>query len=89
MPVLKGAFKTPQLRDIEYKAPYMHDGSLKTLMQVVEHYNRANVTGGTGEVSVYFKPLHLSHQDKLDLVAFIKALSGPRQSVTPPALPKE
>src|SRR5581483_8330702 len=39
----KGAFKTPTLREIEHTAPYMHDGSLKTLEEVVEHYNKGGI----------------------------------------------
>ena len=90
LPALLGAFKTPQLRDAEYKAPYMHDGSLKTLMDVVEHYNKGGQKdggGGVGTLSANVKPLNLSEQEKKDLVAFLEALSGPRQSMTPPALP--
>ncbi len=69
-----GAFKTPTLREIEHTAPYMHDGSLKTLEEVVEHYDK----GGTPNphLSEKMKPLHLTKQEKADLVAFMKALSG-------------
>ncbi|MGQ0636114.1 MAG: cytochrome-c peroxidase [Planctomycetaceae bacterium] len=70
----KGGFKTPTLRDIEHTAPYMHDGSLKTLEEVVAHYNK----GGTKNpwLDERIKPLNLSAQDQQDLVAFLKALSG-------------
>jgi cytochrome c peroxidase len=70
----KGAFKTPTLRDIEHTAPYMHDGSLATLEEVVEHYNK----GGTPNpwLDERMKPLELDDQEKADLVAFLKALSG-------------
>lgn len=81
----RGAFKTPTLRDVEYTAPYFHDGSAKTLMDVVEHYDKG------GEVktnlSPNMKPLNLSQQDKEDLVAFMKALSSPPMKVDFPALP--
>jgi cytochrome c peroxidase len=89
LPVLKGAFKTPQLRDVEYKAPYMHDGSIKTLMDVVEHYNKGGDTPGVGTLSLNIKPLNLTQNEKEDLVAFLKALSGPRQVVNRPILPKD
>ena len=85
--VLKGAFKTPTLREVEFTAPYFHDGSAKTLMDVVEHYSRG------GEVktnlSPNMKPLNLSQAEKEDLVAFLRALSGPFQSVAYPALPQD
>lgn len=69
-----GAFKTPTLREIANTAPYMHDGSLKTLDDVVEFYNK----GGTPNKNLdeKIKPLHLSEQDKKDLVAFLKSLNG-------------
>jgi cytochrome c peroxidase len=81
----KGAFKTPTLRDVEYSAPYFHDGSAKTLMDVVEHYAKG------GEVrtnlSPNIKPLDLTQSEKEDLVAFLKALSSPLPSLIIPALP--
>lgn len=69
-----GAFKTPTVRDVEHSAPYMHDGSLATLEQVVEHYDK----GGTANpaLDTDMKKLNLTAQEKSDLVAFMKALSG-------------
>jgi cytochrome c peroxidase len=61
-----GAFKTPTLREIANTAPYMHDGSLKTLDEVVDYYGHRR----TG------KPLGLGHREKKDLVEFLHALSG-------------
>ena len=87
LPAMLGAFKTPQLRETEVKAPYMHDGSLKTLEEVVEHYNRGGDKGGVGTVSANMRPLNLSQQEKDDLVAFLKALTGPTQHMAAPALP--
>lgn len=70
----KGAFKTPTLRDVARTGPYMHDGSLKTLEDVVEHYNK----GGTKNPWLHpdVRPLNLTPQDKKDLVEFLKALNG-------------
>ena len=70
----KGAFKTPTLREITSTAPYMHDGSEKTLEEVVEFYDK----GGHKNkwLSTKIKPLHLTKQEKQDLVEFLKALSG-------------
>ena len=85
--LMKGAFKTPTLREIEHTAPYFHDGSAKTLMDVVEHYNRG------GEVKTNLSPnmkeLNLSKQEKSDLVAFMKTLSSSPIKVAMPTLPKD
>lgn len=70
----KGAFKTPTLREVANTAPYMHDGSLKTLEEVVEHYNRGGIKNPW--LDERLKPLNLSATEKSDLVAFLKALSG-------------
>jgi cytochrome c peroxidase len=66
----KGSFKTPTLREIARTAPYMHDGSLKTLEEVVEHY----VKGGTPnpQLDEEIFPLKLSDEEKKDLVVFLK-----------------
>lgn len=85
LPSLKGAMKTPTLRDIELTAPYFHDGSAATLMDVVEHYAR----GGDDKrfLSKDVRVLDLSRQDKEDLVAFMRALTGQQQHVALPVLP--
>ncbi len=82
---MKGAFKTPTLRDVELTAPYFHDGSAATLMDVVEHYDR----GGDDKrnLSQDVRPLHLAPQDKQDLVAFMKALTGRMPALALPVLP--
>jgi len=70
----KGAFKVPTLREIEHTGPYMHDGSLKTLEDVVEHYNKGGIKNPW--LDQRLKPLNLTPAEKKDLVAFLKALSG-------------
>ena len=70
----KGAFKTPTLREIEHTAPYMHDGSIATLEEAVEHYNKGGIKNPY--LDQRMKPLNLTEQDKKDLVAFLQALSG-------------
>jgi cytochrome c peroxidase len=70
----KGAFKTPTLREVEHTAPYMHDGSIRTLEEVVEHYDKGGIKNPY--LAEKIKPLHLTAQEKKDLVAFMKALSG-------------
>jgi cytochrome c peroxidase len=69
-----GAFKTPTVRDAEKSAPYMHDGSEKTLEQVVEYYNKGGKKNPYLDIDM--KPLNLTDQEKADLVAFMKALTG-------------
>ena len=77
-----GAFKTPTLRNIAVTAPYMHDGSLATLREVVEHYNNGGVTKAGNPINPFLsggiRPLDLSEQDIDDLVAFMEALTSPR-----------
>ncbi|HED65559.1 MAG TPA: c-type cytochrome [Planctomycetes bacterium] len=82
----KGAFKTPSLRNIVFTAPYMHDGSLATLMDVVRHYDK----GGTKNpwLSDKIFPLELTEQERQDLVRFMEeALTGPVTDVEVPRLP--
>jgi cytochrome c peroxidase len=69
----RARFKVPTLRNIELTAPYMHDGSFKTLNEVVAHYN----TGGQyhKNKSTFIKPLGLSQQEQNDIVAFLKTLT--------------
>ena len=79
-----GVFKTPTLREVEHTAPYMHDGSLKTLEEVVDYYDK----GGTPNRNLdpHIKPRHLTGRQKADLVAFLKALSGSGwQNIVAPA----
>ncbi|MEC4747088.1 cytochrome c peroxidase [Methylomicrobium sp. Wu6] len=83
-----GAFKTPTLRNINLTAPYMHDGSLKTLKEVVIHYNNGGVTPADAKVNDYLsggiRPLNLTEAQIDDLVEFLKALTSPQvaQAVT-------
>jgi len=76
LPSMKYAFKTPSLRDVEYRAPYLHDGSEETLRDVVELYNRGGNPGARGQKNLAIEPLDLTEQEIDDLVAFMKALSG-------------
>ncbi len=69
-----GAFKTPTLRDIARTAPYMHDGSLATLEDVVDYYNKGGLKNKN--LDERMKPLNLSKTEQADLVAFLKALNG-------------
>ncbi len=70
----RGAFKTPTLREVEHTSPYMHDGRYRTLEEVVEHYDRGGIPNP--QLDRRIKPLHFTPQEKADLVAFLKSLSG-------------
>jgi cytochrome c peroxidase len=70
----RGAFKTPTLREISNTAPYMHDGSIATLEEVIEYYDRGGNRNPHIDENVV--PLHLSGEEKRALLAFLRALSG-------------
>jgi cytochrome c peroxidase len=82
----KGAFKTPTLRSIIETAPYMHDGAFTTLEEVVDFYDK----GGNANPNLdrRIKPLALSPQEKTDLIAFLKALTGEPIPFEFPKLPE-
>jgi cytochrome c peroxidase len=83
----KGAFKTPTLRNVAASGPYMHDGSLKTLRDVVDYY----VGGGNSNPHLdrQMKPLTLSRQERDDLIAFLESLTGEMPpDVGPPSASK-
>lgn len=88
LPSMKGAFKTPTLRDVELTAPYFHDGSAPTLEAVVEHYNRGGNADAIGKVSLEVRPLNLTESERSDLVAFMKSLTGASRPVVLPSLPR-
>ena len=69
----KGAFKVPTLRNVALTAPYMHDGSLKSLEAVVDHYIKGGFDNSNKDNRI--KKLSLSEKDKQDLVAFLKCLT--------------
>jgi cytochrome c peroxidase len=69
-----GAFKTPTLREIARTAPYMHDGSIKTLEEVVDIYDKGGIPNRNLDKSI--RKLQLTPGEKKDLVAFLNALSG-------------
>lgn len=82
---MQHAFKTPTLRDIGRRSPYMHDGSIKTLHDVVLHYDHQFVQRPSLATEVH--RLNLSAGDVDDLVAFMEALTGEQVPVTLPLLP--
>jgi len=86
LPALNHTFKTPNLRNITERAPYMHNGSESNLQQVIELYNQGGrVKRGT--LSSDIKPLNLTSEEVSDLVAFLHSLSSKDTPVTIAALP--
>ncbi len=69
-----GKFKTPTLRNIALTAPYMHDGSIKTLEEVIEHYDKGGDKNRYIDVKIF--PLQLTQQEKADLLAFMQILTA-------------
>lgn len=71
----RGRFKVPSLRNVEWTAPYMHNGSLNSLEEVIEHYN----AGGKNhpQKSKLVRPLQLTEGEKEDLIRFLQSLSDP------------
>lgn len=83
---MKYAFKTPGLREIALRGPYMHDGSIPSLEAVVEHYDKGGVDRPSR--SDLIKPLGLTAQEKHDLVAFMQTLTSEPDPTTVPVLPR-
>ncbi|MFQ5790655.1 MAG: cytochrome-c peroxidase [Acidobacteriota bacterium] len=79
----RGAFKTPTVREVTKHAPYMHDGSIATLREVVEHYNK----GGNPNpyLDAKMEKLNLTDEEIDALVAFMEALEGEGYMDTAPA----
>ena len=81
----RGRFKTPTLMNGALTAPYMHDGSLRTLEEGVEVYDRGGVENPRWPLDPEMKKLNLSPGDKKDLVAVLEALTGRTTRVEIPA----
>jgi len=80
-----GGFKTPTVRNVALNPPYMHDGSVATLEEVVEWYDKGG--HANPHLSEKIRPLKLSPQEKIDLVEFMKACTGPTPTVEVSRLP--
>jgi cytochrome c peroxidase len=83
---MQHAFKTPGLREIARRGPYMHDGSMPTLEAVVGHYRDGGIERPSR--SDLIRPLDLSERDQADLVAFMQTLSSDLAPTTFPTLPR-
>jgi cytochrome c peroxidase len=82
-----GQFKTPTLRNVAATAPYMHDGSIETLEEVVELYNKGGEKNPFLDSGI--RVLNLTDQEKADLVAFMKSLTSPQFENVIPSKKKE
>jgi cytochrome c peroxidase len=77
----KGTFRTPSLRNVAQRDPYMHNGVFQSLEEIIDFYNRG---GGTvARKSPLLQPLELSNGEKRDLLAFLQALTGELPRVIP------
>jgi cytochrome c peroxidase len=83
---LKYAFKTPTLRDVTRRAPYMHDGSLTALDDVIDLYNRGGIDRPSRDDAIH--QLNLPQGDKADLIAFLQTLNGAPKPFSVPELPR-
>ena len=84
---LKGAFKVPTLRNVALTAPYMHNGRFATLDEVVDFYSRGGGPGmgvPTPNLDDKIRPIHLTPQQRLDLIAFLNALTDESALAAPP-----
>ena len=70
----RGAFKTPTLREAAHTAPYMHDGSVATLSDVIDYYDRG--ANANPYLDPELRPLRLTPDEKRSLIAFLQSLSG-------------
>ena len=83
---LQHAFKTPTLRDVTRRAPYMHDGSVATLAEVIELYDRGGIDRPSRDNDI--RPLNLQDGEKADLIAFLNTLSSAAKPYPVPPLPR-
>ncbi len=74
-PADMGKFKAPTLRNIALTAPYMHDGSLATLSDVLDHYARGGRAHVAGKTDALLQPFPISTQEKADIIAFLESLT--------------
>jgi cytochrome c peroxidase len=79
------AFKTPTLRSVALRPPYMHDGSLATLADAIQHYEKEPVDRPSR--SPLFVPVELTEQERGDLIAFMQSLTGAPEGEPAPQLP--
>ncbi|WP_430518778.1 cytochrome-c peroxidase [Aliivibrio sp.] len=90
---MKGKFRTPSLRYTKYTAPYMHNGTIATLADVIDFYDRGGIDAA-GRTSTFdtksdlIKPLGLTKEEKGDLLSFLDAFTGDRLLMDYPTIPE-
>jgi cytochrome c peroxidase len=82
-----GEFKVPMLRNVALTAPYMHNGSLATLADVVRHYSELNVERLHADGESVLRPLRLTKAESADLVAFLESLTERASAIAPARAP--
>jgi cytochrome c peroxidase len=70
----RGKFKTPTLRDIARTSPYMHNGTLRSLREVIDFYDKGGIVNDN--LSIHIKPLNLTEEEKGNLIDFLRSLTG-------------
>ncbi|MDD4975708.1 MAG: cytochrome c peroxidase [Bacteriovorax sp.] len=80
-------YKVPTLRNIALSGPYMHNGKLATLREVIEFYNHSGKAPAVLGNSIDFPKIEMNESDKNDLIEFLNQLTGNQQSITAPTLP--
>jgi len=83
---LQHAFKTPTLRDVAHRGPYMHDGSVESLADVIDLYDHGGTERPSRDNDI--RPLYLHSREKADLIAFLNTLSGTPKPYPLPNLPR-
>lgn len=84
-PLMQYAFKTPTLRSVALRPPFMHDGSAVDLHQVMKHYEKGGIDRPSR--SPLMKAIALSDQERRDLIAFMESLTGMPEAEAAPKLP--
>jgi cytochrome c peroxidase len=84
-PHMQFAFKTPTLRSVALRAPYMHNASSADLDAVIRHYEKGGIDRPSR--SPLMMPLQLTEQERRDLIAFLETLTGAPEGDAPPVLP--
>jgi cytochrome c peroxidase len=81
-----GSFKTPTLRNVASRSPYMHNGAFDTLAEVIAFYNKGG--GKDSRKDPNLQRLDLTHEEERDLMAFLDSLTGELPKIEAPELPE-
>lgn len=84
--LMQYAFKTPSLRDLPINGPYMHNGSMLSLEEVIKHYEKGGIDRKSRSKEI--KPFELTDDERLSLIEFVKALDGGHLKVDYPRMPE-